>query len=146
MCSRADGFLATVHAADTGGAGLQVHHVAVVYNVMVLDGDLSWAGPSGSHWLAFDEYGARTTIQVGEISTMPVRQSGGSLRVSLAAPRAFARPIAPRYQRPFISFGNSGSDLLVSIDDILTGLPAWVHGLLGPQLTTRSSSSGERAV
>ncbi|MDT4991359.1 MAG: hypothetical protein QOH97_1251 [Actinoplanes sp.] len=64
-----------------------------------------------------------------------ITSSGGSLRVGLAALRAAARPIAPWYDQPFISFGEN-VELLDRVGEILTGLPGWVRDLLGPQLTT----------
>ncbi|MEU1813267.1 hypothetical protein [Micromonospora aurantiaca (nom. illeg.)] len=140
LCSRVDGFLATVHAVEIGNAGLSVQTVAVYYNVMVLDRELSWAGVAGSRYLAWDAHGARTTIHVGNIGNMPVYRSGGSLRVGLAALRAFGRPVAPWYESPLIGFGEDKSDVLGRVDEILAGLPVWVHELLGPQLTARSRS------
>ncbi|WP_433531328.1 hypothetical protein ACQPYA_04245 [Micromonospora sp. CA-263727] len=144
LCSRVDGFLATVYAVDVGG-GLKVQDVRVFHTVMVLDQELCWASMGGSHSFACDEHGTRTTIQVGSIGAQPAIASGGSLRVRLAALRAFTRPVKPWYARPYITFGNSGIDLLSRVDEILTGLPDWVHDLLGPQLTTPSPPHGSKA-
>jgi hypothetical protein len=134
LCSPTDGFLATVHATEIGGRGLEVVTVDVFYNVMVLDRELYWCGVQGGG-LALDENRNLITIDVGGIGNVPVYRSGGSLRVGLAALRAFARPVAPWYAKPYISLGED-TELLDRVDEILTGLPTWVHDLLGPQLTT----------
>jgi hypothetical protein len=69
---------------------------------------------------------------------MPGLRNGGSLRVGLTVLRAFARPIAPWYERPLVCFGENPA-LMERRDEILARLPAWVHELLGPQLTTPST-------
>lgn len=144
LCARTDGFLATVHASAFDSA-VRVQNVSVFYNVMILDQDAFWAGVTGTHHLATDDDGALTTIQAGAISTMPVYPGGGSLRVGLAALRAFARPVAPWYDHPAVHYFAEGSGVTDRAEEILVGLPAWVHDLLGPRLISWDPGGSARA-
>jgi hypothetical protein len=125
-----EGFLATLHACDLGD-GPQPQHVRVSYNVAALDRELFAAGVSAYEY-GTDEHERLTNIRYGTIHSQ-VHLPSGSLRVQLAALRAFATPLTPWTHPVHLHIGRDSTSR-DHLRHVITELPDNVHTLLGPQL------------
>lgn len=126
-----EGFLATLHAPDDGD-GPRPWQIRVSFNVATLDQEMFSAGVYAYAYMR-DEHDRLTNGRYGTLHTQ-VGLPSGSLRVQLAALRAFATPVTPWTHPVRLHIGRD-STTRDQLRQVITGLPDSVHTLLGPQLT-----------
>jgi hypothetical protein len=133
----ADGLLASVLTRDWDGVD-RVDHVRVAYNVIATDLRMLIHGVHGSSqvMVKVDEHphqwGQPRMVRVGTVEMAP--RNGGSLRVQLAALRAFGQPFVPWRHRVWHPV--AVPDGCPDTRRIIAALPDEFHRMFGPHLTS----------
>lgn len=112
---------------------LRPDRVRIYHNTRAVDEDLMLTtGDLGSF---HQEHGRRTPIMYGSVIAYPRQYypASTSLRVKLAALRAFGTPVTPWTASPDVWIGLDSTPMTVQ-HHVLLGLPQDVHDLLGPKL------------
>jgi hypothetical protein len=106
----------------------------VYFNVELVDADILRLTAWRQAWNEFvDKAGRHPDIRVGDIYVPHHITDWSSLRVELAALRAFGRSIAPWVESPAVHLGADGAPANIQ-REALAALPSAVHSLLGPCL------------
>ncbi len=135
----ADGLLASVLTHDSHGVGW-IDHVRVAYNVVATDLRMLTCGVHGSSQIRVevdehpDRWGQPRKVRVGTVDMAPINGSGGSVRVQLAAIRAFGQPVVP-WRYPVWGPVALPDGYHRDTRRIVALLPEGVHRMFGPHLT-----------
>jgi hypothetical protein len=119
------GMLAELWAPSFRELPPHIEHIRIVYQVEAIDPEMLIV--SGTRH--FEAGG----IQTGDLTEKIQLAGAGSLRVQLAALRAFARPVLPWRTHPRIYLGHDGTPP-TEVRRILQSLPQHIHDTLGPHL------------
>jgi hypothetical protein len=137
LCHPTDALLASISTWDNGTGQATDPTVGIYFNAIALDRELFTLAVRADH--VRDGDNRLTGICRGRIDSRPTTPNWSkSLRVQLAALRAFSRPVAPWRSAPHIHLGRDDSDQQVLHRTMIDQLPSWVHELLGIELRVQA--------